>query len=365
MSAANYAAAEAGATVGCPAPSVAVPAKPDAPGVSVTIPSPFGDGIAEPVLWKLVEVFVGSVWPNGDPGAMRAAAQPWKTLGEALTRIGAQVPTVKPSIAAQTIPEQQAMSTAVDDIGNSLTALGGVCSTISGELESFAGKVEEAQNAIRDLLKRLSPSGLLTTLGHLFSGENPLEDIKAVARDIVAVLRNLGRQADATVDAIKRAVSAVEGLADSVENWIGKEFPPLAPVANVLIDLPVGAWKNIFGVVESVAALNPTRFFSDPKAALATWKNTSESLLVLSNPVALIGKIAATRMGRWSWVKASSTGRISAGITRCAGWGPTWPRSPRSSCPGPRPPNPRPPRPRPACAPPKPRPQSRRELGRR
>ncbi|MEZ0364204.1 hypothetical protein ACAG26_10955 [Mycobacterium sp. pUA109] len=304
MSAANYAAAEAGATVGCPAPSVPVPAQPAAPQVTVTIPSPFGGGIAKPMLWAVVEFFVGDVWPNGDPGAMREAAGTWKTLGQALSRIGAQVPTVKPSITAQTIPEQQTMGAAVDDIADSLTKLAGMCSTIATELEGFAGEVEKAQNAIRDLLKRLSPSGLLDSIGHLFSGENPLEEIKAVARDIMAVLRNLGREGKARVDAIKGLASALESLADTVESWISKEFPAIAPIANALIDLDVGAWTNVIGVLGSVAALNPSRFFYDPKEALQTWKGTAEGLLMLTNPAALFTKIVTDPHGALEMGKA-------------------------------------------------------------
>lgn len=297
MSAANYAAAEAGATVGGPAPSVAVPVAGSPAPVWVTIPSAYGDGIAKPMLWAMVEFFVGDLWPNGDPGAMREAAGAWKTLGEALTRIGTQIPTVKPSITGQTIPEQQKMSTAVDDIASSVSALAGMCTTIATQLNDFAGEVDKAQNAIRDLLKRLSPSGLWDTIGDLFHGESPLDEIKAVARDIKDVLRNLGREAEARVEEIKQALAALEGLADSVENWISKEFPAIAPVVNAMIDFDVGAWKNIIGLVGSVAALNPMRFAYNPEGALETWKGAAESLALITNPALLMSKIASDPHG--------------------------------------------------------------------
>lgn len=296
-SAANYSAAEATATVGAPAPSVPPPMQPCAAPVSVTIPSPFGEGIAAPMLWSLVEFFVGDFWPNGDPGAIRAAAGAWKTLGETLGRIGAQIPMVTPSVSAQLIPEQSKITSAIGDIASSVTKLAGMCSTIATSLEGFADEVQQAQDAIRDLLKRLSPSGLLDTIGDLFSGHSPLDDIKAVARDIMAVLRNFGREAEAKVDALTMAVAELDGMADAVENWVSKHFPAMAPLINGAIDFEVGVWKNIIGLVESVAALNPERFLYNPQGALQTWKGTAEGLALLTNPALLGAKIAADPHG--------------------------------------------------------------------
>jgi hypothetical protein len=77
MSATNYSRAEAASTTGGgepPLPSPAQPTKFTGP----TMPSPYGPGVAEPMLWGLVESFVGDFWPDGEPSELRAAAAAWR-----------------------------------------------------------------------------------------------------------------------------------------------------------------------------------------------------------------------------------------------------------------------------------------------
>lgn len=93
------------------------------------------------------------------------------------------------------MPEAQTIGKAVDTITSSLTQLAQLSGKLASELEGFADEVQHAQDSVRDLLRRLSPSNVLDTLGDfLFHGKSPLDEIKAVARDIKGVLDNHGQQ---------------------------------------------------------------------------------------------------------------------------------------------------------------------------
>lgn len=74
MSAYNYALSNAMATPGGGQVSVPMP-RCAVPVVAPELPCPQGTGVAAPALWSLVEMFVGDVWPDGDPGSLRAAAR--------------------------------------------------------------------------------------------------------------------------------------------------------------------------------------------------------------------------------------------------------------------------------------------------
>lgn len=297
MSAANYAAAEAAATVSHPAPSFAAPAAAPALTATVAVPSPMGGGIAEPMLWWLVQQFIGGLWPNGDPAEIRAAAPAWSDLGTKLGQVSGLLAAAKPGINAQTIPEKANMLKAIDQIETSLSGLGKNCTGIAEELTAFGGEVQHAQDSIRNLLSRISPSGLWDTVGDFFSGENPWDEIKQIADEISGVLRNLGRQAEARFAMVGEAMAELEGMLNSLEGWISREFPAFAPVINGYLDLEFGIFKNIVDMISIVPALNPMRFFYNPEGALAAWKGTAEGLLMLTNPAFLVYKISTDPQG--------------------------------------------------------------------
>ncbi|MGH3584135.1 MAG: hypothetical protein ACRDUB_21285, partial [Mycobacterium sp.] len=84
-----------------PVPVPTAPAQFSAP----SMPPPFGDGIAAPMGWALVESFVGDVWPDGNPGELRAAAGAWRSFGTAVGGLAGQVNAAGPGLSAQQIPE--------------------------------------------------------------------------------------------------------------------------------------------------------------------------------------------------------------------------------------------------------------------
>ncbi|MHA7727659.1 hypothetical protein [Mycobacterium sp. ML3] len=82
MSAYNYALSIAMSIPGGGQPSLSIPPCPAAQQAPA-MASPFGPGVAAPVLWTIVEAFVGEVWPDGNPASLRAASGAWTTYGGA------------------------------------------------------------------------------------------------------------------------------------------------------------------------------------------------------------------------------------------------------------------------------------------
>lgn len=290
VSAANYALADAAATIPQASPSVSMPAKPHHPKISVSISNANGGGVMAPALWSVVEFFVGDVWPNGDPSGAREVAAPWKALWQALPRVAAQMQAAKAGISAQTMPEAETIGKAIDTITSSLTQLAQLSGKLAHELEGFADEVQHAQDSVRDLLQRLSPSNMLDTLGDfLFHGESPIEEIKAVARDIKGVLDNHGNQVEARKSDLLGIGAQIDAAKDAIKDWVSKEFPSAAPVINALVSMDAGALKNITGMFTGplayVAGLDPTRFAYDTQGAQQAWGGLAKTGLSALDPV--------------------------------------------------------------------------------
>ncbi|SHQ49147.1 ADP-ribosyltransferse [Mycobacteroides abscessus subsp. bolletii] len=290
VSAANYALADAAATIPQAAPSVSMPAKNHDPKVTISIGPANGGGVLAPALWSVVEFFVGDVWPNGDPDGARAVAPAWRALWQALSRVAAQIQTAKAGISAQTMPEAQAINKAIDNITKSLTQLAQLSGKLASDLEGFADEVQHAQDSVRDLLRRLSPSNMLDTLGDfLFHGESPVEEIKAVARDIKGVLDNHGQQVEARKSDLLGIGAQIDAAKDAIKDWVSKEFPSAAPVINALVSMDAGALKNITGMFTGplayVAGLDPTRFVYDTHGAQQAWGGLAKTVGSALDPV--------------------------------------------------------------------------------
>lgn len=270
MSATNYSRAEAASTPGGGQP-LSAPAEPselDSPAM----PRPYGDGIAEPFLWSVVQRFVGDFWPDGDPGRLRAAADAWRGFGTTLSGM-ADLPGVRSGITAQEMPEATAMLDSVDAISVNLAALAEQAHTTARQLDGFAAEIDAAQNAIRDLLDQLSPSGLVDTVGGLLSGENPWDEIRRVADAITAIQQNMKRQADADDAVFQQGMATIDGLITSgmdatrkqFVDWMGEDVGGVAAFAfNAPADFHYGAIKTAVQGLHGLEGLSPRHLVSDP-----------------------------------------------------------------------------------------------------
>jgi hypothetical protein len=284
MSATNYSRADASSTIGGGASALPNPTPPgrfDTP----TVPSPFRGGVMEPFLWSMVQSFVGDVWPNGDPAQLRAAAGAWQTFSTTLTGISGQLAGPSAAISSQQIPEGGAMTSAVSEFGQSISEIAGECGKLAMQLLEFASDVESAQNAVRDLLSRLSPSGLLDGLKAVFTGD-ALEELREIAEEIKAVLNNLKRQADARQQALRDITQILDSAVVSLQENARREFTQylgedvgdaVATAFDVQTNLGEGFLKGGVGALEDVQQLNPLRFAYDPEGAKETWGGMLET----------------------------------------------------------------------------------------
>ncbi|BCI83037.1 hypothetical protein MTY66_46620 [Mycolicibacterium sp. TY66] len=293
MSAYNYGTANAHSTVGggeSPVPKPGDPGKFSAPAV----PSVFGGAIAAPIGWGIVEAFVGGVWPDGDPAQMRATAAAWRTFGSSISGGSGAMTATGTTLGGFQIPEASQMQKAANEISGGLTNIDQQAQALAAQIDSFATTVENAQNAIRDLLHQLSPSGILSTIGGMFEGHNPIEKIKQIAHDIDTVLNNMKREANAMDQAVSQGINDLDGLTNKLEAWANKEFVEvfgqevggvLAMDFTALADITEGGFKFVAQTAEGLDQLDPTRFLYDPEGAGKAWLNTGKAL----GEMALVG----------------------------------------------------------------------------
>lgn len=287
LCASNYSRADAASNVhgsGHVLPAPAQPQEFPAPGR----PGTMGRGVAQPLLWAVVEALVDDVWPNGNGVGMQAAAGCWRGFGAALRGVGDALSGPKSVIAAQQVPEAELIQQCLSKLGTKLGELAGQCDKLADALDGFANEVEKAQNNIRDLLRRL---GSLGDLGHdvmlIFEGD-ALDELEKIVRDINAVLDNMKREAHARERVIKTGMEIIDGLVGEMKTYVRGQLVQFLgePVGNFLAnrfdltaDAGEGFFKSAVGIAELQDQLDPSRFVFDPRGAAASWAALDQSAL--------------------------------------------------------------------------------------
>ncbi len=272
MSAVNYSRAEAASTLGGGTPVVPLPPEPgpfDAPGA----PSTLGPGVGEPTLWPLVEVFVCSVWPNGDPVALRAAADSWRSLAAVFEAVNEWLAQPQSAIGEQVMPEGGHITAALTGLGVKCATVTDKCEHLGQELDGFADDVQRTQDAIRDLLHRLAtPSGWWHEIVTVLEGD-ALKDITEAARDIRAVLDNMKREADARRGVLQLGLGWLDSAVVAIEGWGRKELThflgeevgnPLATVFDTFVNVNEGVFKDAVGMEQGLEQMAEPKLLLDP-----------------------------------------------------------------------------------------------------
>jgi len=263
VSAHNYACSEAASTIGGGRESIPVPAQP-ARYTASSMSGQSGPTVPQPGLWSVVQQFVGGSWPNGNPATMRAAADAWRALGTAISAASGEAAGCRAGMAGHDIPELVHITAALTTLTKATHDLGGQCQSLAASLDSFAGEVQSCQDAIRDLLHRLSVSGILEELGAIFSGHNPLDDLKQIGHDISAILHTLSRELDAFASAFQLLIDGMDGVIREFEVWDRKEFThffgdqvgnAMASGLNSYLDIEGGVAKSGLEVLQSVPTM--------------------------------------------------------------------------------------------------------------
>ncbi|EHB55677.1 hypothetical protein MycrhDRAFT_2871 [Mycolicibacterium rhodesiae JS60] len=313
-SATNYSRAEAAADIGGGAAPLAAPTAP------AEFPAPAGDpdvngpGETPPVLWYLVEFLVGDWWPNGSPGELRAAAAAWSVFATPLYCVAGQIAGPCGVIDAQQMPDKEPMKKAVLDAGSAMSSLAGEAQKLAGELTSFATDVETTQDAIRDLLDKLSSvvgsivdKGVLGTVFELVTGDAE-ERIHEVANDIKAVIANHKRQSAARKELLADLVTGVKNYSRAMEiitrvelvNYLGEDAGRItANVFDAFTDTNVGVALGGINTVGSIASIDP---IGDPKGTWEMIKGLNRMAEIL-NPMTAPMAFATDPQGSLDMVK--------------------------------------------------------------
>lgn len=287
LCASNYSRAEAASNVRGSGHVLPAPAQPQdfpAPGRPGTV----GAGVAQPLLWAVVEALVDDVWPNGNGLGMHAAAGCWRGFGDALRAVGHGLNGPKSVVAEQQVPEAPLVQQVLSELGSKLDKLAGRCDDLAKAVDEFANVVENAQNKIRDLLGRLAG---LTNLAHdvmlIFEGD-AADELEKIVRDINDVLDNMKREAQAREHVIKTGMQIIDGLVGELKTYVRGQLVEflgntvgkfVADDFDFTADAGEGIFRSTVGIAQLQDQLDPTRFAFDSKGAAASWAALDQSAL--------------------------------------------------------------------------------------
>ncbi|MGE2736647.1 hypothetical protein [Mycolicibacterium vaccae] len=310
----NYQNADAASTIGGHGPRGRVGDEPDKTLATHVPPGPNGSTVPPPTKWYLIQpllqVFGGlggrlaMTWPSGNPSMMRVTAQQWGIFASGFAAIEPQLASVRSAVGAQSIPEGNAILAATDNLGQAVTALAEVSSTVSRSVSDFADAVAETQDAIRRLLDRLSVDGLWDTVTGFLTGEGD-DILREVARDVGAVLENFQRQIKGVVGLLEELTVAIGEAATAFQKWIRPVLVEhfgetvggmVAENIKHQLDFRVGLVTGLINTVAGTVAL------ADPD----TWTGMAElAQSVAQDPASLPGVLANMGKEFVAWDKWS------------------------------------------------------------
>lgn len=241
-SAVNYSLAEVASNThgngGSPLPA----ATPTPPTSAPLAPSAQGTFDNAPPGWSLVEPILGMIWPNGDSGRLRAAAEAWSAAGSAFLATEAEMIGAFGVVAGQHIPEGEKIGQAVNTSSTNSTTLFNQCVTVSSNLVDYAGQIDAVHAAILDLLSRIvNPLTGIREVWDIITGDDD-DEIKKIADDIRVVIDNFKAEVSALAELLAPIVAAAEAVISAMGQYLNMELEQFGDAAyNVLADVVNGA----------------------------------------------------------------------------------------------------------------------------
>ncbi|PJE07628.1 MAG: NAD(+)--arginine ADP-ribosyltransferase [Mycobacterium sp.] len=289
------------------------PTKPAATKPYSTHVPPKGEGSlsSAPFGWGLIQSIIGMVWPNGDPGRMRAAAQTWNSLTSVAQAFDAALVRPENSAKGQEIPEQGQIGTAFGDASHGVTQLGTVTSGIAKNLNAYAQHVDDAHTHLRRLIDEalhlVSPSGLLDEFVSLIQGKE--DQLRQIAHEALQVLNDLKVEADAIRMLLEPLVQAAQAAARTMGAWANVALHYAEDVAQVVAADTI----NAVATVGNAALHHPEDLF-----AMAAGAELMAGGAGLEVPGVLLD---ATGVGALIGVpvNVAGAGMIAAGATMAGG----------------------------------------------
>lgn len=284
----NYKNADAASTVGGPGPTGGVGEPPEVTTAADASLGPTATRTPPPGLWRLVEPWVPFPWPSGVPALMNVTAAQWENYANGFAVVQAQVDGVKTAVSMHVryLAEAPKINEAMQALHGGVAHLADLAADTADAVTSFATGVQEAQDAIRRILDRISSSGLIDTIKGVFSGDG-LTILRQVADDVGAVLKYLQSQVKAVVGLLEQLTEALGDAMTGLQKWVrpklesvfGKKIGrELAAQFTLFSDINVGTTTGLVKLVSGVVAM------ADPD----TWKGMYElGMSVLADPTKL------------------------------------------------------------------------------
>ncbi|WP_208301213.1 hypothetical protein [Mycobacterium sp. DL440] len=237
-------------------------------------------------MWRLVEPLVPFPWPSGVPALMRVTAAQWENYANGFVAVQEQVDGVKTAVSVHVrhVAEAPKINEAMQALHDGVAHLAELASDTADVVKGFATGVQEAQDAMRRLLDRVSSSsGLIDTVKGIFTGDGA-KVLREIADDVGAVLKYLQSQVKAFVGLLEQLAQALGDAMTGLQKWVrpkleavfgekaGREF---AAHFTLLSDMNVGMTTGLIHAVSGAVAM------ADPD----TWKGMYEvGMSVLADP---------------------------------------------------------------------------------
>lgn len=288
----NYQHADQASAAGGSGPSGSVSG---APAETMPADAPYGPNgtlVTPPAKYHLITPFlrmipafglaagVAMTWPSGNSGMMNVTAAQWRNFAKGLTVFESALAPVKAAVGAQSIPEGASIATALSDLGGGTTTLAGIADGLATSISDFAAGVLETQDAIRDLLDRISLDGLWDTVTGLLSGDGD-RVLREIADDVSTVLENFQNQVKGVLGLLDELKTLLGEASDAFEKWLrpilvetfGEEHGNfLADAIDLYTDVQVGGAAAVIGLVSGTVAL------ADPD----TWKGLADTAIMIA-----------------------------------------------------------------------------------
>lgn len=166
-------------------------------------PSAKGGSGHPPKGWGLVEHLVGYVWPNGDQGKLRKAAQAWTTTADTLTGGAYAIPEALASIRAQKSPEVddaatvcEAMMGHIQDCASACRELSAACTELADHIDKAHKEIEHELVVLLEWTIAIEAAGAVASFFSFGAAEIPTQAaeagrIAATAGRIAAIISKL------------------------------------------------------------------------------------------------------------------------------------------------------------------------------
>lgn len=181
------------------------------------LPSARGGSSDPPAGWWLIEHTVGYLWPNGDPGKLRAAGTAWSTCADAVQAASYYIPEAVQGILDQQSPEVHdafavcnSMSEHIEDVAAGCREIAKACNDFADGIEKAHHDVEHELVVLLEWTAAIEAGGLLVGIFTAGIGEGAAQ--AAEAARVAATATRVGKIIQTVVDLAATVSRAITGI---------------------------------------------------------------------------------------------------------------------------------------------------------